>query len=233
MKRLTFTFLITLLACTVTLRATAQSEQTRQVSGFDSLVSLGPFYIHVNIDGREGIKINAKASVMKDIETVVEAGTLKIKLREHGGGNDDHGPIDVYVSAKSLSSLKIANSGSIRVEGTLTGSDIKIDIEGAGFIWSSVKTNKLEVNINGSGTIFLDGIADEANVVIDGPGALKGQSLKAGAVTASIAGPGSVNIIANKTLSADIDGAGGVTYSGNAMITSNKTTGPGGITKAD
>jgi hypothetical protein len=52
-------------------------------------------------------------------------------------------------------------------------------------------------------------------------------------VSASIAGPGSVDITAGKTLSADIDGAGGVTYSGNAIVTNSRTTGPGSITKAN
>ena len=69
--------------------------------------------------------------MINDIETVVENGTLKIGLkREFSWSHRDFGKVDVYVTAKSLSSLSNSGSGSIKLEGTLNGNDVQLHISG-------------------------------------------------------------------------------------------------------
>ena len=198
------------------------------------MASAGPFDVHVNINGTESVKISAKADVINEIETVVEDGTLKIKFKHHDDWNHgDTGPIDVYVTAKSLSSLANAGSGSIKVEGTVTGGDVSIVLSGSGDIESSVKAGNLHASISGSGNIHLSGSADETKVNIAGSGEMKGRELKTGSASVSITGSGSAYFTAEKTVSARIVGSGNVVYSGNATVTESKTIGSGSISKAD
>jgi len=63
--------------------------------------------VHVKIDGTESLKISSSADVIRVIETVVENGTRKVKFKDllKNGEGDTNGPIDIYVTAKSLSSI--------------------------------------------------------------------------------------------------------------------------------
>lgn len=235
MKKIAHTFFAVILVCTAILTASAQSGETRQVSGFNSVASSGPFDVHVNINGTESVKISASSKIINEIETIVEDGTLKIKFKHHDNWyhNEDYGQIDVYVTAKSLSALVNAGSGSIKVEGTVSGGDVKLVLSGSGDIETSVKSGNLHATISGSGTINMKGSADEAKVMISGSGEVKGKGLKANDASVTITGSGNVYLTADKTVAARIVGSGSVIYSGNATITESKTIGSGSVSKED
>jgi hypothetical protein len=234
MKKITYTIFAAAIVLVAILTASAQTEETRHVSGFNSIASAGPFDVHVNINGTEGLKISAGADIINEIETVVEDGKLEIKFKHHyEWGNEHIGRIDVYVTAKSLSSLTNAGSGSIKVEGVVSGSNVNIVLSGSGDIESSVKSDRLHATISGSGSIQLRGSADDAKVVITGSGEVKAKGLKTGSASVVIAGSGSAYFSADKTVSAHIVGSGNVVYSGNATITDSRTVGSGTVSKED
>lgn len=235
MKRLTYTIFAVLLVVAVRFKASAQTEESRQVSGFHSIASAGPFDVHVNINGTESLKISASSDIIKEIETVVEDGKLEIKFKHHHEWNsDNYGKIDVYITAKSLSSLINSGSGSIRVEGAAVGGeDVNVVLSGSGDIESAVKSGNLHATISGSGTIHLNGSADNTKVVISGSGEMKGKELKTNSASVVITGSGNAYFNADKTVSAHIVGSGNVVYSGNATITDSRTVGSGSVSKED
>jgi hypothetical protein len=234
MKKIAYSIFAAVLVITTTLKASAQSEENRQVSGFNSIVSSGPFDIHVKINGTESLKISANSTIIGEIETVVEDGKLEIKFKHHYEWNHDHmGQIDVYVTAKSLSALANSGSGSIKVDGTVSGENVTIILSGSGNITSSVKSGELHANISGSGSIHLNGSAGESKVSIAGSGEMNAKELKTGSAAVSITGSGSAYLHAEKSISAHIVGSGNVVYSGNATVTDSRTIGSGSISKAD
>jgi len=234
MKRISYTIVAVLLMATATLKSSAQSSESRQVSGFDAIASAGPFDVHVNINGTESLKIEASSDIIKEIETVVEGGKLEIKFKHHNNWNHDHvGKIDVYITAKALSSLINSGSGSINVEGVVQGENVDVVLSGSGNIQSDVKAGNLHATISGSGEIELRGSADDTKVVISGSGEMKGRELKTSSASATITGSGSAYFSADKTVSAHIVGSGNVVYSGNATIAESHTIGSGRISKAD
>lgn len=233
MKKAAYVIIVNLIFVN-TLSAFAQIEQTRQVSGFNAIASAGSFDVHVKINGKESLNISASAEIINEIETKVEDGILKIKFKHHNNWNqENYGKIDVYVTAKSLSSLTNAGSGSIKVEGALSGSEVKMVLSGSGNISSSVKSEKFQTIISGSGSIHVDGNASDASVQISGSGEMMGKELKTGSVSVSIAGSGSAYINAEKTISAHIIGSGNVIYSGKATVSDRKTIGSGRVSKAE
>jgi|GEM_PF-5992131 len=69
--------------------------------------------------------------------------------------------------------------------------------------------------------------------MINGPGKMDGRDLKTKDASVAITSAGSAYLSAEKTISADINGAGGVVYSGDAtVVDSEKAVGTGGIKKA-
>jgi hypothetical protein len=233
MKKLTYTITAALLFIAATF--TAQAQQSRAVSGFNAIASGGPFDVHVKIDGSESLKINAPEKIINEIETVVEDGTLHIKFKRHfNNWNDgDYGKIDIYVSAKSLSSLSNAGSGNIHVDGTVNGSSVNLSLSGSGNITTAVKAGDFHVSISGSGNVRLNGSAGETKINIAGSGQLDAKSFKTANASVSIAGSGSAYLTAEKTIGGSIVGSGSVVYSGNATITENHSIGSGSISKAD
>ncbi len=232
MKKIALTLFAVVLVIATTLKASAFTEQTRQVSGFNSISGSSSFAIHVNINGTESLKIDADQSIINDIETVVENGTLKIGFKRSFEWHHNVGKVDVYVTAKSLSALSNSGSGSIKVDGgELQGKEAEVHISGSGNITTGVKTEALNVHISGSGSINLSGNANNAEIQISGSGQLRGKELKTEAIKAHLSGSGSAYINADKSISAHISGSGSLMYSGSASITDISTSGSGRVRK--
>ena len=233
MKKITYTLFAVIMFIAATRNSvSAQSVESRQVSGFSGISSEVPYTVHVKIDGTESFKISTRSDesdIIKLIETVVENGTLRIKFKDHledGQGNTE-GPVDIYVTAKSVSSLVKQGSGFITVDGAITGSNASIVLNGSGKITSSIKSGNLQVAITGPGSVHLTGTADKVETMINGPGELNGRDLKTKDASAAITGSGTAYFEAEKTIAAHVAGSGYVVYSGNAVVTN------GPVRKAD
>lgn len=231
MKKIVYTIIALILVAATSVKVSAQSEESRSVSGFNGIGSGGPFDVHVKIDGTESLKIKASQEAIREIETTVKDGKLQIKFKHRDNWNDHNfGRIDIYVTAKSLSSLANAGSGSIKVEGSVTG-DATVALSGSGNISTSVKAGRFHVAISGSGSVDLNGTADETKISIAGSGDLNGKRFKTGSANVSIAGSGNAHFGADKTVSATIVGSGNVYYSGNATVGNTRTIGSGRVSK--
>ena len=229
-------FLALLLMLTIasqTAFAKVTADQTRPVSGFNSIASSGSFHVYVKIDGTESLKISADDAIIDKIETVVENGTLKIRFKkEFGWNNHGNSNADIYVTAKSLSSLVNSGSGSIKVEGAASASTFKLVLSGSGNITAaSVKAEKIDGVISGSGNINVNGgSAADAHIAISGSGSFDAKGLKTESTKVSISGSGNVYINAEKELSASLIGSGSVRYTGNASVHTSKL-GSGSVSK--
>lgn len=234
MKRISFTISAAIFFIATSIGVYAQgTTQSRPVSGFNTISSSGSFEVHVKIDGTESLKLTAAADIINEIETVVESGNLKLKFKKDRQWREHIGKIEIYITAKSLSGLANAGSGSIYVDGSLKGEDVKISLSGSGDITSSVKSGELHASIAGSGSIHITGSANETKVSIAGSGEMLGKQFKTGKASVSIAGSGNAYFIADKDISAHIAGSGSVIYSGSASVSDSRTVGSGRVTRVN
>ncbi|GGB04207.1 head GIN domain-containing protein [Puia dinghuensis] len=231
MKTIKLAFLALIALAGITGSALAQSEETRSVSGFNGISSGGSFAVHVKIDGTESLKIQGDKQDISEIETVVEHGILEIKTPHDWGHFHQRGKVDIYITAKSLSSLSLGGSGSIDVSGTVKGDNVSVSMGGSGSISADVEADNLKASVAGSGKLQIQGKAAKAKVEISGSGKISGEQLKIDAVEISIAGSGSCHLDVEKTMSAHIAGSGSVYYTGNAVTTNVTTAGSGRVTK--
>ena len=208
-------------------------EQVRSVSGFHSIGSGGSFAVHVKINGTESLKIDgADAQTAGLIETIVRDGNLEIRWKRGSEPHHYNGRIDVYVTAKSLSDLSNAGSGSIDVDGVLKGGNVSVTLSGSGSIMTGIDAGKLSITMSGSGTAKLKGKATNTDITISGSGKLSADGLATDMAEVTISGSGDTYITVNKSISADIVGSGSVRYSGAGTIGSVKTVGSGRVSKA-
>jgi hypothetical protein len=212
--------------------APALQAQMRSVSGFSGVANDGSFAVHVKIDGTESLKIvGADAATADKIESVVMGGNLELRWRRGTESHNYSGSIDVYVTAKSLSSLNCTGSGSLDVEGVVSGDHVDVYLTGSGSITSAVNATSLGITVSGPGAVRLKGKADQTIIKVTGSGKISADGLATDVADVSVAGSGDTYITVNKTISANIVGSGSVHYSGNGTIGSVRTVGSGRISK--
>jgi hypothetical protein len=232
MKKLIFSLVASLLTVSIAFNASAQTV-TRNVSGYTGVACGGPFNVFIKIDGTESIKLDVDANVVDDIKTEVENGVLKVEFKDHWKNHRNIQRANIYITAKTLATLANSGSGNTTVDGVMTTENAKIALSGSGNIRTAVKSGTLDLRISGSGSIDIKGSTGMADCSISGSGEINGKSLSTETVEASIAGSGSINLIASKTVSARIAGSGSVMYSGTATTGQTRYAGSGRVSKVD
>ena len=174
-------------------RTVAQDRPARDFSG----ISIGiPARVEVVQGSAEGVRISADDNVLPAIETVVERGVLRMRLRE--GVQLRKATIRVTVNARSVESIGISGSADVHAP--------------------SLTTARLGLSISGSGDMRVGGKADEVDVRISGSGDVKAAQLATQRASVSISGSGDATVWAREALRVRVAGSGDVAYYGDPQV---------------
>lgn len=170
--------------------------QSRQVKDFNGLGLSLPAIVEVGQGPHQRLTITADDNVLPLIESVVEGGVLKLRLRE--GTRLQRATIRVSLQVKALESISISGSGEVRAP-ALSGA-------------------KLRLEIAGSGDAHLGGKADAFDVRISGSGNVDAAKLAAQRAAVSLSGSGDAVVSARESLDVRIAGSGDVRYYGDPKV---------------
>jgi len=174
---------------------------------FDRVSIAGSFEVEVRSGDTSApeVVIDADENLLPFIETIVDSGTLKVRVRR--GYRISPRP-RVLVRAADLSRIGLAGSSDVVASG-LSGERFSIDIAGSGSVRADGDVGAVSVDIAGSGDVRIVGLqAREASV--------------------SIAGSGDVELTSHESLKVSIAGSGDVRYAGNPRV-SQRVAGSGHI----
>lgn len=230
----------------------AVERTTRDVKDFKSIDVMTSAHVFVKQSATFKVEVEAQKNIAEVIETVVEDGTLKIKIKQ-GSWSLHFEKLNIYVEMPTVENLEISGSGDLTAETALTGDKIGIDITGSGNIniekglmakvlkvgiggsgdirIDSIVVTELSTRIAGSGELRLTGKADKAEYSVSGSGDIDAKKLKSKAVEASVSGSGNITCNAEESIDAHASGSGDITYSGNATAVKTKVSGSGNIEK--
>ncbi|MEJ7779516.1 MAG: head GIN domain-containing protein [Daejeonella sp.] len=207
------------------------SDETRNVSGFSGISSVGSYNVFITMGNTESLRIEGDPEQISEIQTVVEDGTLKIRNKQRTGGwKNYNGKVNIYVNAKSLKSIVLSGSGDIKVSGTVKSPDVSTVLSGSGSISLTMDATNYSATISGSGEIDAKGKAENAKIAVNGSGDFEGNDLRTSISSARMSGSGDICIQADKALDAAMSGSGNIRYGGNASVKSSKI-GSGNISK--
>lgn len=129
-----------------------------------------------------------------------------------------------------VASLKVAGSGSIKVEKGIETPELSMQVLGSGRILArEMKAGKLTGSVSGSGSIEAAGNAGSLLNSISGSGLINMDKLDTDSVDCEILGSGTLRIGTVRTrLKATIQGSGGVSYSGTPTV-EKKISGSGTV----
>lgn len=210
----------------------------RDVSGFDGISSGGSFKVHVSFGSKESLRIEASEEAIKEIETVVENGTLQLRFKRRAGGwlsnmgrDQNFGRIDIYVTAIKLKRLSVSGSGDMDVAGVVKTDKLSTDVSGSGSLTVAVAADTYSAGISGSGHLTVSGSAQNASIKVSGSGGFRGRDLKTNNANVGVSGSGNVELIVNSALNASVSGSGSVRYSGSATNIATNKSGSGRISR--
>jgi len=202
-------------------------KQNRDVGHFRAL-SIG---ISGDVDIRsgntEGVIVETDDNVQALIETVVENGTLRVRLAKNNVRLDTR-HLKVIVNTRTLEKLSIGGSGNVTAD-KLRGENLTIDVGGSGsFNVDQLDSESLAVALGGSGNFKAAGNTERLQVSIGGSGRVQAGQLQSRDAVVSIGGSGQATVWAKKTLSVSVAGSGDINYYGDPQI-SKSIMGSGSI----
>jgi Putative auto-transporter adhesin, head GIN domain len=192
--------------------------EARNVSGFTAVAFALPGKLQVTQGDKESLALTADDNVMREIETVVEKGTLKIKFTRDNV-NVRNAKIVAVLTVRNIESLAVAGSGDVAT-GPLKAQKFAVLIGGSGnVVIDTVNAFEVNVRIGGSGDLAVGGGRTEAlTVAIGGSGELKAPKLESKRAKVSIGGSGGASLWARETLNVSVAGSGSVRYYGDPAV---------------
>ena len=202
---------------------------TKDVPEINRIDVVGDIDVELS-QGQSSVKITADENLLDYIRVEESDGWLRIRTRDGYNLESDEG-VKVYVTARSISDIKMSGSGDLVSTGKFTNSnEMNFSCAGSGNITIDINCPSTEANIAGSGNINLSGETRDLKVSIAGSGNFSGEGLKSENASVSIAGSGDASVYADVNLNVKITGSGGVSYKGNAAV-SQKVLGSGSVSK--
>jgi hypothetical protein len=203
------------------------ATESREARGFTGVSVSVPATVVVRQGEPASVSVEADDNLLPEIETVVEASTLKIRFKR---GLDIRGraTMRVLVVGPVIEALSVAGSGDILAE-SLRAKSFAISVSGSGDVRiARLEADSLKASIAGSGDIKVAGKVTTVSASIAGSGDLEASRLEAARAKVSIAGSGDVAIWARETLDVSTVGSGDVRYLGDPVV-KKSTIGSGSV----
>ncbi|MBO2008603.1 head GIN domain-containing protein [Hymenobacter negativus] len=197
-------------------------RETRSVGAFTEVNLGGSARVVLKQGSPQSVVVEASPEALAEFETVVNGGQLRLANRNKMGNYKDQGPVTVYITAPSLTALRVGGSGKFEVNGPLKADAMKLDVSGSGKLQvPQLTASSLETNLSGSGDLLVGGTCPRQQLRISGSGQVKAHDLKSETCQARISGSGDAHVYASRSADASISGSGSVYVAGGAQLSSS------------
>lgn len=191
--------------------------ETRQTGDFKGVSAGSAFEVEIHSGPVTEVKVEADDNIIKEIETEVSGGVLKIRNR--GGFSFSNTHMKVYITAPQLNAIKSSGASDIKILDVVKNSGkVSFDVSGAGSIKGEVDAPAVDAEISGAGNMTLRGRTKEYTAKVSGSGDLKTADLMSENTEVKVSGAGSAWVHASVLLKINASGAGNVYYKGGAEV---------------
>ena len=210
-------------------------RETRPVGSFTEISLGGSAHVVVKQGSPQSVVVEASKEDLADFETEVQSNKLRLGFRQKPGSGmfnyKNHGPVTVYVTAPSLTALRVGGSGKLEVNGPLQADAMTLAVSGSGdLLVPQLEAGHLETAVSGSGDVTVGGTCPSNEIRISGSGKVRAHDLKTETSRARISGSGDARVFASRSAEGTISGSGNLYVAGGAQLSST-TRGSGRVTK--
>src|SRR5688572_23853312 len=183
----------------------------------------------------EEVAVSAASIAFRDkIVTRVEGGILKIFYEnkvQSINSKKEKKDLRAYVSYKTLDVLNASTGASVKIEGVLKSSTLKMDVHTGAEVDGKVDINDLSVDQGTGSRVTFTGDAGKLSVDGDTGSMFKGIDLKTSNCSVTASTGAGIYITVSKELNVKANTGGYVKYKGDAGIREIKTNSGGHVTK--
>jgi hypothetical protein len=209
------------------------NAELRKVQPFHAIHISDAFDIILTQGNEESVAVSANdKKYVQYIKTNVENGILKIDFDHDKNSWMKNRKLKAYIAVKNLDEIKAGGASEVKIEGTLSVSQLRLKFSGASDLSGKLMVNGvLDADMSGASDLNIDGSAGEFNVEASGASNVKAYGFTVRSCTVKASGACNVRINVEKELSAQLSGASNVYYKGAAMIKDIKTSGASNISR--
>lgn len=207
----------------------ATVTEERILANFTRLQTSISGAVYVSEGPVQQVKIEAQQNIIDIVETKVEDGILKLKLKSNTMISNSSN-LKVYITIPKYREISVMGSGNVKADRGFNSNDIDLKVTGSGNIdMDRLESTNFYSEITGSGNINIAAGATQSLVLrITGSGDFHGKEFKSKDAEVTITGSGSATVRATNSLKARISGSGNVNYYGNPT-TDVSITGSGNV----
>lgn len=144
----------------------------RNINDFSGLIVNTTANVILTQGESNSIRIEGEKSMVKDINTKIENGSLIIS------GNNNHA-VTIYVSAVDLSLVEVNGNAKIYANGLINSDILLLKVNGSGSIRMDVRTLTVGMIVKGSGKIIVSGSTGDSFSRVLGQGSIYADNLDA------------------------------------------------------
>jgi hypothetical protein len=202
----------------------------RELPPFQKLDIQGNYEVMLHKSPNSSLIIETDENLIHLIRTEVENDTLKIYNKDKIKSKSN---IKIYISYQKVNEINVGGASSIKSEMPLQTENLKLTMNGTGFMEFELEAETLELNLSGTGMINLSGKVEKEALHLSGAGNFNAYNLKSKECYIVLSGIGSAHIYVENNLNAQISGVGGIKYKGNPTSVNREIAGIGTINKVN
>ena len=211
-----------------------KNAEVRNVASFHGIRVSNAFDVIIKQGDEEAVVVSAVEDKYRSrIKTEVTNGVLRIWYDTDNvwKWNSDNKKLRAYVSVKNLDLLDISGATDVKIDGSLTGSNIRIELSGASSLKGSISFESFKIEQSGASDSKLSGTVKNLDVEVSGASDFNCFELIAENCRAEASGASDVFVTVNTDLKVSASGASDVQYKGTASVSEMKTSGASSLKK--
>jgi Putative auto-transporter adhesin, head GIN domain len=207
--------------------------QEHSVGSFKNVEVSGAIDLYVAQGDTKPVKIETDENLLQYIEVVQEGDRIVIKSKD-GVNLRPSNKIKVYVTSPVYNDIDVSGASNITGQTKIVNTEnMKMEVSGAGDINMDVDAPAISAEVSGAGSVNLKGQTKTFDLTLTGAAKAHCYELLSENTKVDISGAGEADVFASVKLSAEVSGAGNVTYKGGATNVAQQVSGAGSVKKVD
>ena len=204
--------------------------ETRNVSTFTKVNAATSIDVDVQQGAETSVIVEADDNLIKYVETKVEDGELKIRLKNISIWNES--TIKVHIIAPKYDGFSASSSSEIMGKNTITSTSmIKLKASSSANINIEIDAPSVDVEASSSADITAAGRTKEVKVDGSSSALIVLDKLQAETVTAEASSSADVSVFASVKITAKANSSGDITYTGGATDVNKSESSSGSVNK--
>ena len=199
-------------------------------TGFDRFEVGNAFKVDITQSGTYSVVVRVDSSLEQRLEVVKEGNTLKIGLKDEGGGvKIQAGTKEVEITMPELTGLNLNGSSDGTINGFKSTVALEVGLSGGSSLQGEVEAGDASFAAAGDSNVTLSGSGQNVTVVAEGGSTVDLSKFSSTDSNVNAGGSSDVTVNTSGRLDADASGASHVYYLGDPTLGEIDTSGESSV----